>query len=478
MKTSLRRSLGLLDTLSGRVGLLLTVGLIAASFLSLLLAEHARRDDFAHVRLERVVDSVADMVERFNHDPERTQSLLSDNRILGARAAPEGWIGFQPDPTLAMLLEKRLGIAANARAMPMSPEQCFPNFDLANRAAGVTDITLPECWFVEFKDGSGLERRVAVDLMPFRIPPSSIFDPLSIILIVVVGTVLSLIVARLATTPLRSLAEAAKAFSVTIDPEPIPEEGPREVRAALRTFNLMQSRVRAGFQERTQILAAITHDLQTPLTRLRLRLEQVGDDRLRERLIGDLGVTQKFVRDGLEFARSSESREPWSIVDLDSILSSIAEDAAEFGANVQFVSGCAAEIRVKPNALTRCLMNLVDNAVKYAGDAELSCHRAGGKLIISVRDHGPGLPEDALPRVMLPFQRHDMNQLQPTSGSGLGLAIAAAQARTFGALLRLRVHEFGGLVAEILIETEAEVADRREDCQRSEIFQWPVDAAE
>ncbi len=440
---------GFLDTLSGRLGLLLALGLVCASISSLLLAEHARRGDFEHVRLERVVDSVSDLAERFTRYPDRTQMLLQENRILGARAAPAGWTSMRPDPALTTMLETRLGSTAQARAMPMSQAACFPNFMLADRAAGVTEVTLPECWYVVFRDGNGTDRRIAVDLMPFRIPPSSIFDPLSLLLIACVATILAIVGARLATTPLRKLTKAAEVFSVTLDPEPIEADGPREVRAALHTFNLMQRRVREGFRERTQILASVTHDLQTPLTRLRLRVEQVENPRLREKLISDLASMQRLVRDGLDLARSSESVEPWSIVDIDSILFSVAEDASEFGAQVRFVSGCGAEVRVKPNALTRCLNNLVDNAVKYAGDAELSCQRLGRKLVISVRDHGSGLPDEALMRVLQPFQRYEFGTEPSTAGSGLGLAIAVAQASTFGAKVELKNHKEGGLLAEI-----------------------------
>jgi len=312
---------------------------------------------------------------------------------------------------------------------------------------------LPDCWFVSFRDAHGVERRLAIDLVPLRVPHGSIVDPVYLVLIVVASLILSLLVSRFATTPLRRLARAARAFSVTVDPEPIPETGPREVRAALETFNVMQSRVREGFRERTQILAAVTHDLQTPLTRLRLRLEQVGDESLRERLISDLGVTQRLVRDGLELARSSESREPWSTVEIDSILSSVAEDAAEFGAKARFAGGCGARMRVKPNALARCLNNLVDNAIKYGGDAELACRRAAGDLVITVRDHGPGLPDEALRSVFEPFQRFTREGTASPSGSGLGLAIARAQAETFGATLSLANATEGGLVAQIRIPT-------------------------
>jgi len=443
--------IGFAGSLAGRLALILTIGIASASITSLVVAEQARQHDFERLQMERVVASTVDVANRFARDPGHTGQLVHENRILGAREAPAGWRMAHPDPDLAKLLALRLDHGSNPVATAMPRDRCFPNFDLRLRAAGMNEVVLPDCWFVSFRDAHGVERRLAIDLVPLRVPHGSIVDPVYLVLIVVASLILSLIVSRFATTPLRRLARAARAFSVTLDPEPIPETGPREVRAALETFNVMQSRVREGFRERTQILAAVTHDIQTPLTRLRLRLEQVGDEGLRERLISDLGVTQRLVRDGLELARSSESREPWSIVDIDSILSSVAEDAAEFGAKACFAGGCGARMRVKPNALARCLNNLVDNAIKYGGDAELACHRSGGALVITVRDHGPGIPEESLRSVFEPFQRLARDGAGSQLGSGLGLAIARAQAETFGATLSLSHAVDGGLVAQIRI---------------------------
>jgi signal transduction histidine kinase len=436
-------------SLTGRLMLILTIGIASASILSLYVAEKAHQHDLQRVRWERVLASATDIAARLARDPARTADLLDHNRILGAREAPPQWQVMTPDPELSRLLAARLGDASHAEAMAIPREQCFPNFDLTIRAAGMTEMALPDCWFVRFRDPSGTERRLSIDLVPLRIPHGSTLDPLYLLLIVVASTVLSLIVSRFAAAPLRRLTQAAHTFSITIDPEPIPESGPREVRAALATFNLMQSRVRDGFRDRTQILAAVTHDLQTPLTRLRLRLEQVTDDDLRDRLIADLGETQRLVRDGLELARSSESREPWSVVDIDSILSSVAEDSAEFGADVRFLAGCGARARVKPNALARCLTNLVSNAIKYGGGAELSCARSAGDLVITVRDHGPGIPEEALAQVFEPFYRLGRDGTGPAGGSGLGLTISRAQAKTFGAILSLSNARPSGLIAEI-----------------------------
>jgi signal transduction histidine kinase len=449
MTAILSRLRNFVTSLAGRLVLILTVGIASASIASLFVAEHVRQHDLQRLRWERVIASTADIAARLAHDPVHTSEQLKHNRILGAREAPAQWQVLRPDPELGRLLQTRLGTESRAEAMAMPRALCFPNFDIRLRAAGMSDVALPDCWYVRFQDAGGIARRLSIDIVPLRFPRGSTLDPLYLVLIVVASMILSLLVARFATAPLRRLGQAAHTFSITIDPEPIPESGPREVRAALETFNLMQSRVRHGFRERTQILAAITHDLQTPLTRLRLRLEQVTDDALRDRLIADLGETQRLVRDGLELARSSESREPWSVVDIDSILSSVAEDAAEVGGNARFVGGCGARARVKPNALARCLTNLVGNAIKYAGDAELACAQYGRDLLITVRDHGPGIPEEALLTVFEPFHRLVGEGRGMASGSGLGLTIAKAQAETFGAALTLRNMPDGGLIAVI-----------------------------
>jgi len=228
----------------------------------------------------------------------------------------------------------------------------------------------------------------------------------------------------------------------------VPETGPSEVRAALSTFNLMQRRVTDGFRQRTGLLASISHDLQTPLTRLRLRLEGVENSALRSRLIEDLSATQRLVREGLELARSSESIEDWSWVDLDSMLASVTEDAQELGGLVDYVHDCGITIRVKPGALSRCINNLVDNALKYAGAAELSCgFNDGGSLVLTVRDGGPGIPPGQLARMFEPFVRGDTAAVP---GTGIGLSIARAQAATFDAQVILSNQTGGGLSAAIL----------------------------
>jgi len=204
-----------------------------------------------------------------------------------------------------------------------------------------------------------------------------------------------------------------------------------------------------GFRERTQLLAAISHDLQIPLTRL--RLEEVGDGPPRERLTQDVQAMQILVREGLDLAAPADAGEDWSVVDIDSLLASMAEDAQEFGSPVMFAGGCDARARIKPNALIRCLSNLVDNAVKYAGDAELSCCREGPSLIVQVRDHGPGIDPDLIGSMFEPFSRGAPGQPGGRSSTGIGLTIARAQALTFGAAVWLTNGADGGIVARVEI---------------------------
>ncbi|HUO21730.1 MAG TPA: ATP-binding protein [Caulobacteraceae bacterium] len=453
------------DSLTGRVMLILTVGVAAAAILALFVSEQAQVREFERIRLQGGLASTLDIAGRLERDPVGAARLLNEGVIFGALVPPATWRDPPPDLKLSHILMQRLGPQSAARVMLIPRESCLVTVNVAIRAAGMIGQSTPDCWYVRFRDSRGVDRRLIINLPLINFPPNSKLDPLYMLLIVCGSAVLAFPVARFATAPLGRLTAAARDFSVTVDPDAIPEHGPSEVRAALKTFNIMQSRVRDGFRERTQILSSISHDLQTPLTRLRLRLEQVSDEHLRNLLINDLVVMQKLVRDGLDLARSSESREPWSIVDIDSILSSAADDNMEFGNQVSFVGGCGAQARVKPNALVRCLNNLIDNAVKYAAGAELSCKFDGPNLLICVRDHGPGIPEHRIEEAFQPFSRLG-GGAQAGPGTGLGLTIAQAQARTFGASLTLANHADGGVLAVIRINQGRRRARPRRPSQR------------
>jgi signal transduction histidine kinase len=408
--------------------------------------------------LERVATSVSTVRDGLARDPVETDRMLREQRIMGLVSVTFGTEAHSmEDRQLDELLTARLAEGATPHAWSAPPSLCFRGNtnSFSERTVALSASSLPKCWLVEFRDPHGSLRRVAVIQPRLNELPNLTGSPIFLTVTVLASALLSFLVTRLMTTPLRQLTDAARTFSLSIDPESVAERGPHEVRAAMATFNLMQYRIRDGFRERTQVLAGIAHDLQTPLTRLRLRLEHVSDIALRERLIGDLAATQRLVRDGLDLARSTESREEWSVVDLDSLLSSIAEDASDAGSDVRF-DGCGAvQVRVKPNALVRCLTNLVDNAVKYGERAELSCKCLGLCIDIGIRDFGPGIEESKIARMFEPFERGDTGRLTTTLGTGIGLTIARAQARTFGGRVSLHNHPDGGLIATISIPLQA-----------------------
>jgi len=445
------RTPALFRTMAGRIFLLLAVGIAASSIISLFFANQARRNDFQRIRFERVVASTVDVAGRLAREPEKTSQMLADRLILGAAYAPVGVAIGDPEPELARMITSHLGPASHPEAGQVPAGFCFryKKVDPRQAAAGFADAPRPDCWIVRFTDAEGKRQAIALGLPRLSMPADSTFSPLDLLLIMLVSALLAILVAREIAKPLRRLERAAEDFSISLDPRPLPEEGPNEVRAALSTFNLMQNRVRAGFRERTQLLSAISHDLQTPLTRMRLRLEQVQDPDLREKLLQDHRAMQTLVREGLDLASSAEVQEDWAMTDIDSLLTSIAEDAVELGHKVRFRQGCGGMVRVKPNALTRCIGNLVDNAVKYGGDAEIGCTRAEGHILISVRDHGPGLDEAELDEMFEPFTRGAAGQPGGRSGTGIGLTIARTLAQTFDGAVRLANAEGGGLVATI-----------------------------
>jgi signal transduction histidine kinase len=212
----------------------------------------------------------------------------------------------------------------------------------------------------------------------------------------------------------------------------------------------MQARLREHVIERTHILASITHDLQTPLTRLRLKLERVADIALRSRLIDDLDRMQALIRQGLDFSRGNQTEEPFVPLVLDSLLESVVYDAAEGGRAVALVERSGYDVEARPQALQRCLANLLENAVNHGGSAEVTAKRVDGEVHVRIRDHGPGIPPDQLEAVFDPFVRLG-SSLSHTAGVGLGLTIARQLAQKNDAELVLANHPAGGLEACLIL---------------------------
>lgn len=261
--------------------------------------------------------------------------------------------------------------------------------------------------------------------------------------------------ARTIAKPIQHLAHGASQLGDNINCPPMREYGPDETRAAARVFNDMQQRIRRQLDERARFLAAVSHDLRTPLTRMRLRITQLGDDFFAQKFTDDIHEMTDMLDATLSYLRDEVQTERWQMFDVQALVESIAEDALENGYIVP-ISGTAKPALLQPLALRRCLSNLVINALKYAGNAELKLHDSTQQLIIEVIDHGPGIPENKMILVFEPFIRLDESRNKSTGGVGLGLTIARDMARRNGGELTLHnAAGGGGLIARITLPRRA-----------------------
>ncbi|MFJ4289403.1 ATP-binding protein [Cupriavidus sp. NPDC089707] len=255
---------------------------------------------------------------------------------------------------------------------------------------------------------------------------------------------------RLSLRPVVALANAADALDPNAASEPLTETGPTELVRAARAFNAMRERIARFVEERVQILAAISHDLQTPITRMRLRAEMADDSEDKRKLVHDLAEIETLVKEGLAYARAMhDDGEKASRIDIGSFVESLAYDYQDTGKAVTILQNIGGAITTRPHALRRILTNLTDNAIKFGGAAELSVRRDGGAVVIGVLDRGPGIPAEKLESVMQPFVRLEESRNRETGGTGLGLAIAHQLALAIGGSLTLRNRDGGGLEAQL-----------------------------
>jgi signal transduction histidine kinase len=274
---------------------------------------------------------------------------------------------------------------------------------------------------------------------------------LSIALLLAAVILVSLIAVRWATRPLKTLADAADELGKNINRAPLAETGPTEVARAARAFNTLQSRLAAYLRERTQVLAAMSHDLKTPITRLRLRAELLDDAQLRAKFGNDLQEMEGMVASALDFLRGMDNGEPVQPVDVNALLDSLQTDLRETGGEVSIEDIAASPYSGRPQALKRCLANLLENAIKYGNRAQVLVDDKAERLQISILDQGPGLPPDQLSKVFEPFYRVEGSRNRDTGGTGLGLAIAKNVAELHGGSIALSNRAEGGLAVVLTL---------------------------
>jgi signal transduction histidine kinase len=441
--------------MTGRVFLVLMLGIIASAALTQYLAVNERqrtlqryRDFFALERAEQII-ATADVV-------------LPESRMQYLGVASKGVIKLEvlkhlpgTNPELSEFgatLANRLGKDYKLQSLVERPAACerptptYTAFPVFVAGTGTWRGTC-EALAVTMPDGQLLK----LSILPPRQPaPTGSNEYVAFVPFLLSIAVLAYLVARMTIGPLKQLAKAARNLGNDINHPPLKLGGATEIRTASAAFNAMQARIRQHIAQRTEMLAAITHDLQTPLTRMRLRLEKVQDPELQGKLLEDLSAMQQMVKEGLDLARSMDTTEAMQRVDLDALLDSVCADAADAGQEVELTGRAAMDLMGRPLDVRRCLVNLIDNAVKYGQRAHVTVERLAGAARVRIRDEGPGIPAGQLAQVFEPFYRLETSRNRASGGTGLGLTIARNIAEQHGASLSLANHPDGGLEATLV----------------------------
>ncbi|HUN47549.1 MAG TPA: ATP-binding protein [Stellaceae bacterium] len=289
----------------------------------------------------------------------------------------------------------------------------------------------------------------APDWIPPRFPLLE-FLP-RVLLLCAITVVLFLWIAKQFTSPIVRLAMAAERLGLDGREPPLVERGAPEVRAATRAFNEMRHRLKRLVADRTQVLAAISHDLRTPLTRLRLRVEFVEDLQLQEKMLADLAEMEAMVASTLAFAKNDVQSEPREAIDLAALLQSLSEDMTDCGQAVSYDGPAHATVQARPVALRRSLMNLLNNAVNYGRAARVRLAEAAGGAVVEIDDDGPGIPPEEQEEVFSPYYRLERSRNRETGGTGLGLSIARGIIRAEGGNIELANRPEGGLRVRVTL---------------------------
>jgi signal transduction histidine kinase len=386
------------------------------------------------------------LVEPLGPPPEPTRGFLS-------RTSTYDWftlssIAREFEGTFEQQLRNTLGKGFDVKVAPTS--------DPAKRA-----ISISGPLFSEGRDGS-YELYDATVVFPdgytavFRVNRLAHGAPLprvlfvNLALLVIIMAIALFVTARTITQPLSELARAADSVGRDLRQPRLAERGARELRHAARAFNTMQDRLQRYLDSRSRVLAAMSHDLKTPLTRLRLQVEMLDDCAAQARISRQLDEMESMVHGALALFRGLDDNEAFTPVDVNELLGTLQSEFAEMSADVSIEGRAVRSILCKPQALRRCLTNLIANAVKFGSRAAVSVED-GPVLVLRIRDEGPGIPEDQLEKVFEPFYRVESSRNRDTGGTGLGLSIARDVIQAHGGSLVLKNLPVRGLEAAVTL---------------------------
>jgi signal transduction histidine kinase len=443
MKTWLRY----FHRISGQIALVVVSSIVLALALAVTIIVMTRPGPDLHARARAKLDVFLSVVRLIDATPD--QNVRAEILKSAAKAFPDLRIANIPTAEIPQdggrnanavsgadeyvaVLRRMLGSRFSVIRFPHSPRR-------------------NEGTVVKITSANGAALRATV---PRRPPPERHLTPIvgGAVLTVVVSLVLLLLWATKAlTAPLSRFADAAEQFGRDFEYRTLPDQGPEEIRKASRAFNQMGARIKRLIEDRTNMLAAISHDLRTPITRLRLRTEFVEDETLRNDMLNDLEQLTEMVKSTLAFLRDSRLDEAMTNFDLAELLRKVCGQFAEIGKEVTYTGDEQKVVSGRPDAISRAVTNLIENAVKFGTKASVVLHSlADGSVAIDVLDDGPGISDSDPVRLLRPFVRGDSARtLTPQSGFGLGLTIASSIIEAHGGQLTLTNRKPRGLAARL-----------------------------
>ncbi|MCW5695726.1 MAG: HAMP domain-containing protein [Bauldia sp.] len=441
-------------TLGGQLLALLLTALGASLLVSLVLSTTERADAVREADRTGLFETIVSVVRVLQDSPPDLRAALAraastprirvwvsdESAVPPGASAPVRW-----PPDFERALEVRLPeppriALVDPAEVPIGQPRFVPRGQPVTASGNDVVVSVP------FRDAGWVNAQTLILRQPVRwawpVILSTTIMALAILAIVALTT-------RRAVKPLEALAAQADALGRGTAGPPIPEEGPEEVRVVTKAFNRMQERLGRFVADRTRMIAAIGHDLRTPITSLRLRAELLDDEEARGRMLATLDDMQKMVEATLAFAREEASAEEPRAVDLAALVASVVDDQADLGRAVTFAEAGRFPYRCRPTALKRALGNLIANAVQYGERARVTLSETPASPVIAVDDDGPGIPAERMDDVFQPFVRLEESRSRATGGVGLGLSIARSIVLAHGGELVLANRPGGGLRAEI-----------------------------
>jgi signal transduction histidine kinase len=448
-------------SLIGQIALVMALALLAAQAINfgILFAERQRA---SHNQIEAPpMSRFATLLQRLAATPPAGRAALLAERGRRGRYAIGAGSGIPAeasDPGIAARLrdqaeengvtlrDARGALRDEAELPPRLRDQLSPE-ELAHAEERIRHM---QTLFLsaQLPDGSWINARL---ITPRPNPWIAVQAAGSTLLIYALILAAMIWIALRLARPLRELTAAAEGFEGPGTAPRVEPRGPDDVRRAILAFNAMSARVSAMFDEKDRMLGAIGHDLRTPLASLRIRAESVEPEAERARMVATIEEMTAMLDDTLALARSGRAAENLRPVDISALADTVVEEFRALGHGVTFEEGERQTAAVQPNLLRRAVRNLVDNAVKYGGSAEVAVRATARGIAVEVADRGPGIPDAALGSVQEPFVRLETSRNRETGGSGLGLALARGAAQAHGGTLELENRPGGGLLARILL---------------------------